>query len=454
MTPHNIKHLYWRAGFGLSPAEYTARRSDSVTEAWDRLFRESQQGYELPVPPPPDLEAFRMDRKAFIRDQARRVFALSADWIRRMGKPDEPALLERMFLFWHGHFACHARSEPIAVNQLNLIRRHALGNFRDLLLGISRDPGMIRYLNNQQNRKQQPNENFAREVMELFTLGRGHYAEADIKEAARAFTGWSSNLQGEFVFRSSWHDYGRKTVFGKSGDFDGEDIIDLLLEKRETAHFIAGKAYRYFVHPKGHEERIAELGQLFYRSGYDIAQLMKAIFTADWFYAEENQGARIKSPVELLAGLTRQLGIEWTDNRNLFILQRALGQELFHPPNVAGWPQGKAWIDNSTLMLRLNLASFLFQQAEADIPIRVGPEERLVQNPVKKLQASFSLKDLQEACTGQDALEQVRKLSDFLLIQPPQISMGQLNQGLQGTSDATFAHQCLRLLSLPEYQTC
>jgi len=454
MTPSHLKHLYWRAGFGLSPAEYAARHSDSAPEAWDRLYREATQVTELPAPPPPDLEAFRMDRKAFIRDQARRVFALSADWIRRMANPTEPALLERMSLFWHGHFACHSRSEQIAVHQLNLIRKHALGNFRDLLLGISHDPGMIRYLNNQQNRKQQPNENFAREVMELFTLGRGNYTEQDIKEAARAFTGWSSNLKGEFVFRSSWHDYGRKTVFGKSGDFDGEDIIDLLLEKKETAHFIAGKVYRYFVHPEGDEERIAELGRLFYRSDYDIARLMEALFTADWFYAEENLGARIKSPVELLAGLTRQLGVDWMDDRNLFILQRALGQELFHPPNVAGWPQGKAWIDNSTLMLRLSLAAFLFRQAEADIPIRVGPEEREVRHPVKELQATFSLEPLQRALADPDAEEQIHQLSDFLLIKPTQLPITQLNQGLKGRAEGVFAQQCLRILSLPDYQTC
>ncbi len=454
MTDSIRKHLYWRAGFGLSPGEFLEPDQRTIDQVWAQLLEEARQARPLPTPAPPDLQAFRADMQGFIKEQGRKVVQLGAAWIRRMGDPSESALLERMSLFWHGHFACHSRSERIAINQLNVIRANALGNFRDLLLGISQDPSMIRYLNNQQNRKQQPNENFAREVMELFTLGRGHYAEKDIKEAARAFTGWSSTMGGEFIFRKHWHDDGMKTVFGKTGNFDGTDIIDLLLEKRATAQFITTKVYQYFVHPEPNEEYVRELSDLFYESGYDIARLMTAIFTSDWFYSPKLQGTKIKSPVELIAGLTRQLNVEWTEDSSLFILQRALGQELFHPPNVAGWPKGQAWIDNSTLMLRLNLASILFQQAEADIPIRIGPEERQLTRQARKIQGTFSLKPLEKLAQAETLDSQLEQLRDFLLATTPSIPTSKLNEGLLNQSENHLARQCLRILSLPEYQIC
>jgi uncharacterized protein (DUF1800 family) len=194
-----------------------------------------------------------------------------------MSNPNHSALLEKMTLFWHGHFACTIKVGMLAAQQLNSIQQHALGNFRDLVLAIARDPSMIRFLNNQQNKKRQPNENFARELMELFTIGRGFYTENDVKEAARAFTGWSSNLSGEYVFRERQHDFGEKRFMNKRGNFDGTDIIDILLERRETAHFITKKIYQYFVNEKVNERRLEQLAAGFYDKNYDIKWLMQTI---------------------------------------------------------------------------------------------------------------------------------------------------------------------------------
>src|SRR5262249_34193319 len=188
---------------------------------------------------------------------------------------------------------------------LDVIRRNALGNFGDLLKEVSKSAAMLFFLNNQQNRKDHPNENFAREVMELFTMGRGNYTEQDIKEAARAFTGWGANAGGEFVFRKFQHDTGEKTVLGKSGNFDGDNIIDILIENKQTARFITRKIYRYFVNDEVNEAIVDKLANKFYQSNYDISELMKEIFSSDWFYDPKNIGSRIKSPVELIVGIRR-----------------------------------------------------------------------------------------------------------------------------------------------------
>ena len=336
-------------------------------------------------------------------------------WINRMADPAHNAFLERMTLFWHGHFACQTKISGLAIAQINTIRQHALGNFRDLVLAIAKDASMIRFLNNQQNRKKTPNENFARELLELFTIGRGNYTEQDIKEAARAFTGWSSNLQGEYVFRQRQHDYGVKTFFGKTGNFDGTDIIDLILERRETANFIAKKVYRYFVNDQPDEAIIKQLGQTFYNSGYDIGHLLRTIFETDWFYHPKNMGTKIKSPVELLAGMMRSLNVKFEQDNALIFVQRALGQILFNPPNVAGWPGGKSWIDNSTLMLRLNLANYLFLSSDVNLRVKDELEAKKRGKAMKKLTAQIDLIPIYNLTAGLSKAAIFEKLSAYFL---------------------------------------
>jgi uncharacterized protein (DUF1800 family) len=213
--------------------------------------------------------------------------------------------------------------------------------------------------------------------MELFTLGRGNYTEKDVKEAARAFTGWAYNPKGEFVFRKFFHDDGTKTILGKTGNFGGEDVLNIILENKQTAKFVSRKVYRFFVNENVDESKVNWLADRFYQSNYNISSLMNDIFTSDWFYDAKNIGVRIKSPVELLAGMRRLLPMQLANEEVQLLFQRSLGQILFYPPNVAGWPGGKNWIDSSTLMLRLRLPQLLKDNDEIGV-IPKGDDDQLM----------------------------------------------------------------------------
>ena len=333
---NQIHHLFQRAGFGLSPQEWQERKNWSIPQAVDFLFKNTSpiklESNDAPSEDLSSLNKMSKEEVAARRKKERQLVAQhNIAWINRMANPGENAFLERMTLFWHGHFACKTKISGLAIDQINTIRQHALGNFRDLVLAMAKDVSMIRFLNNQQNRKNKPNENFARELLELFTIGRGNYTEQDIKEAARAFTGWSSNIQGQYVFRKRQHDYGQKTFFGKTGDFNGEEIIALILEKKETAYFITKKIYRYFVNEEPNEEIITQLSQAFYNSNYNIGHLLRTIFESDWFYSPENIGAKIKSPVELLAGMMRSLNVKFEQDKALLFVQKASGPSPVQP---------------------------------------------------------------------------------------------------------------------------
>ena len=302
-----------------------------------------------------------------MREQSREdLKKMNLRWLETMIN-SEAQLREKMSLFWHGHFACRSQNSFYAQELLHIIRTNALGSFADMLKAVSKSPAMLQFLNNQQNKKSHPNENFAREVMELFTMGRGNYTEHDVKEAARAFTGWAFNPKGEFVFRKFQHDDGSKTFLGKTGNFDGDDILNILLENIQTANYISKKLYRYFVNENVNEQNQQWLSKRFYSNNYNIGKLLEDMFTSDWFYEEKNIGTKIKSPVELLAGIRRLLPMQMENDQSQLLFQRALGQVLFYPPNVAGWPGGKNWIDSSSLMLRLRIPQILSANDAVDI---------------------------------------------------------------------------------------
>ncbi|MDX1940907.1 MAG: DUF1800 domain-containing protein [Saprospiraceae bacterium] len=456
---NKIKHLYWRAGFGLSPKEWQERQNWSIKQAVDALFLEAKKIESIPVPGRDlDLGALRqMDKKeaAELLKKERQVVAQqNIAWVQRMANPNESSLLERMSFFWHGHFACQSKSGILAVTQLNTIREHALGNFRDLVLAIAKDPSMIRFLNNQQNRKDSPNENFARELMELFTIGRGHYTEQDIKEAARAFTGWSSTVAGEFIFRERQHDFGQKTFMGKKGNFNGDDIIDIILEKRETAGFITRKIYRHFVNEEVNEQIVKDLANQFYKSNYDISKLMRGIFESEWFYADENMGTKIKSPVELVAGIMRTLNVQFSNDQAILFTQKALGQMLFNPPNVAGWPGGKSWIDNATLMFRLNLVPGIINSTELNFKTKELAEEDDVKGG-RRLTASVNLQPLKNLTTGTSGLATLEALTNYLLQTPVSIGKEKLGRAIESSQQADLLKTAVMLvMTLPEYQMC
>ncbi len=465
MTPANsspaIKHLYSRAGFGISYSELQQIKHFSIDQAVSKLFADSKNAGGLSFLPGAENEAAlkplsalsEEEKKERIRMARQNVRQLNISWLRHMWQA-ESQLREKLTLFWHGHFACRS-ANPIFLQQLNNIhRKNAFGNFKTMLLEVSRSPAMLQFLNNQQNRKGKPNENFARELMELFTLGRGNYTEKDVKEAARAFTGWAYNRQGAFEFRPFLHDDGPKEFFGHTGNFDGADIIDQLLEEPAAAQFIARKLYAFLVSDTPNEKRIAELGRHFYQSGYEISALVKKILTADWFYSEEVIGKKIKSPVELLVGINRLLNVQYRSPAVLIKFQSALGQVLFYPPNVAGWAGGRNWIDSSSLMVRLKIPSLVLNggiidfDGKADIEdeavIALDRDGRMAANNQAMCTADWS-KFLKEFPVGM----KVPELAGFLL--QPAISTARLKI-LDNNSDSMS--RTVEILSLPEYQMC
>ena len=277
-------------------------------------------------------------------------------WANRMLLSNQP-LQEKMALFWHGHFASNedkVRDYRKMLKQLQLFQSAGLGDFRTLLIGVAQDPAMLAFLDAGVNTKESPNENFAREIMELFTMGVGHYSEKDIREAARAFTGW--NYSGlEFKVSPSLHDTDDKTILGQNGNFDGVDVIDIILEQDVTAEFIAAKIYRYFVRQDIAPELQARLGQQFKAYNYDISRFLEMLFLSKDFYAPQSIGTRIQGPVELVVSTYRksgQLKIPGVPDFN--VTTGALGQRLMHPPTVAGWSHGKSWITPSLLFERGN----------------------------------------------------------------------------------------------------
>ena len=376
------QHLLWRAGFGPAVEQLGDLADFSPQQFYKALVRASDkkpgyinvadnylQGLMMGID-----QVGRVQQKELSTEEKKKrqqknrdgVRNLNLYWLNEMVN-SSAQLREKMAFFWHGHFACRNLNVFYQQDLLDIIRRNAVGNFGTLLKEVSQSAAMLNFLNNQQNKKGHPNENFAREVMELFTLGRGHYTEQDIKEAARAFTGWAANAKGDFIFRRGQHDYGNKTVLGQTGDFEGDDVLDILLEQKQTAKFISKKIYQFFVNDQPDMEKIEWMAERFYKSDYDISKLMEDVFTSDWFYDEKNIGTKIKSPVELLAGIQRMLPMTLENAESLIVLQRLLGQMLFYPPNVAGWPGGKTWIDSSTLMMRMRIPQLINDEDEMNV---------------------------------------------------------------------------------------
>jgi uncharacterized protein (DUF1800 family) len=387
------QHLMWRAGFGPAATQVDQLKSVTPSQLYKALLQASSKKPEYidvandylkglfmgageigRQERKKDLEA--VDRKK-IREQNRDdLKSLNLYWLNEMVQSDAQ-LREKMAFFWHGHFASRNINIFFQQQLLDIIRQNALGNFRTLLFEVSKSGAILNFLNAQQNKKDHPNENFAREVMELFTLGRGHYTEQDVKESARAFTGWSATAKGEFVFRKFQHDIGSKTIFGKTGKFEGEDVLDMLLDQKQTALFITEKIYRFFVNDIVDKVKTEWLANRFYQNNYDIAKLLDDIFTSDWFYEDKNIGVKIKSPIELLAGIQRMLPMQLENEESLLVLQRLLGQLLFYPPNVAGWPGGKTWIDSSTLMLRLRIPQMINDRDDLNVRPKMDDDQMM-----------------------------------------------------------------------------
>lgn len=356
-------HLLWRSGFGPKASDAGSIQTLTRQQLWAEIKQRSEAFAPIDIVSQSidynDFKDAGPEKRKELQQKSRKAnISINLAWLELMTK-SEGQLREKMAFFWHGHFATRIINARHNENLLNTIRKHALGSFRDLLFEVSKSAAMLSFLNNQQNKKGHPNENFAREVMELFTMGHGHYSEQDIRESARAFTGWAFDKEGNFIFREKQHDTGTKTFLGRSGNFNGDDILNILLEQQATAEFITRKIYRLLVNEKPDEAIISKLSNAFFRSGYSISDLLDQIFTSEWFYNKANIGSKIKSPIELLAGIQRLLPVTFEKNESQIIFQRLLGQMLLYPPNVAGWPGGTSWIDSSTLMLRLKIPQII-----------------------------------------------------------------------------------------------
>ena len=279
-------------------------------------------------------------------------------WANRMLTSNAP-LQEKLALFWHGHFANNedkVRDYRKLLNQLELFQAKGAGSFRDLTVAVAQDPAMLTFLDAGKNVKGAPNENFAREIMELFTMGVGNYGEKDVREAARAFTGWNY-VDTKFVVNADQHDAGPKTFLGRTGNFDGVQVIDIIMEQPVTANFLAGKLYRFFVREDLDPKLQGKLGDILRKNKYEIAPFLEAVFLSKDFYSQSSMGAQIQGPVEMAISTYKKLGLNYVPGVPDFnAATGALGQRLFAPPTVAGWAQGRSWITPGLLLERGNFA--------------------------------------------------------------------------------------------------
>jgi len=460
MTQDELKHLMLRAGFGLSQFQEKKFFGKNRSIILDDLIRNGKNLKPLKNPVKDfkkvDPKSMSKKEKSMMRKEARKkVTSINSDWVHRMATAENDALGEKMCLFWHGHFACEIKNPVLAYPYLNALRNHGLGNFRDLVKAISKTGAMIRYLNNQQNRKNRPNENFARELMELFTIGRGNYTEKDISEAARAFTGWTSNFfTGEFTFQKRRHDFGSKQFMGRSGKFGGEDIIEMILEKKQTAQFITIKVANYFLGVTPSHSNLNAWANSFYQSDYDIPTLLRAILGSQYFYNSEVVGKKIKSPVEFLAGTMRILGLNFKKTNTLISFQRGLGQVLFDPPNVAGWPGGRSWIDSGTLILRLNVPAVIFRKMDSAIRMKSLPE----QNLFKKFTEVDDEIDLQKLIAPYIKLkpeQAYHEIASQYLAVSPSVPFSTVRKFIDKRDDSNAIQDLfMRIMMMPEYQMC
>lgn len=389
------RHLLLRAGFGGTPQQIQTLASWGPEKAVDYILSVESVPYEAvkadafdrDIMRPPNeaelaeirqarrtqdeallgrIQAMRMERERIDRRQMREI---QRWWLTRMIETPRP-LEEKITLFWHGHFATSYRTVENSYHlfmQNQMFRRHGLGNFAELLYGIIRDPAMLAYLDNNNSRRGQPNENLARELMELFSLGVGAYSEQDIKEGARALTGYTFT-DDDFTFNQRNHDDGQKTILGKTGRLNGEDFVTAILEQRACAEFITRKFYAFFAadlpdNPREIESAQAsmlrQLAGTFSSSKYQIKPVLRRLFLSEHFYSEAVVNQQIKSPTQLVVGSVRMLNTPVRDLTVLLDAMDLMGQNLFYPPSVKGWDGGRSWINTSTLFVRQNILAFL-----------------------------------------------------------------------------------------------
>lgn len=382
LTQAETTHLLNRTAFGPdTPQLQLDWAALSREEAIQKLLASSTSA--VTVPPPLWLFSFanntalnkldidpelkRKLRNDFNRTRREHRTEAKEWWIEQIDKGESP-LTERLILFWHNHFSVEITELPapqLALTQQLMLRQHVTGNYRELLKAVNRDPAMLIYLNNNINHKKKPNENYARELLELFTLGEGHYSEADIKELSRAMTGAGTGPGFHYRFHANKHDKEPKSIFGKTAKFNPNKVIDLILKQPRAAEFLVEKLWAEFVSNPVDEAAVKELAQLFRDADYEIQPLLSALFNRPEFWADENRSKLLKSPIELVLAEHYRLGIEIDDYKKLRRQVAGMGQDLLDPPNVAGWPQHQAWINSDSLVKRTRYLLKLRRQYNA-----------------------------------------------------------------------------------------
>ncbi len=474
-NPQLAAHLLNRAGFGGTPREIQFLANLGLEGAVSYLidYERIPEDLQNPVwakPDPTRAERFQKlrtaseeERKAMRQEEQRtqreQLIELRQWWLQRMVSTPRP-LEEKLTLFWHGHFATSVRKVKDAYlmwRQNDVFRRNASGNWLTLLTEVSKDPAMLIWLDQAQSRKEHPNENFAREVMELFTLGEGHYSERDVTESARALTGWSyDRVAQEFRLRPGIHDPGAKTVLGRTGPFTGDEVLRIIVAQPQASRFIAAKLWTFFASENPSEELVNMLAADFRASGFNFKPLLRTIFTSELFYSDTVIRRQVKSPVQWLVSGVKMLERELPPPQVSATALRSLGQELFAPPNVKGWDGGLSWITTNSLLNRDNFAAYLvlgeslhgdmapkngkgqgkgrsMPQGHPIDPLKIVPlgERRDTATVVLTLEKRF----LQSALRG----KQSRTLIEYIESQAP-------------LDDLDILHATRLLMSTPEFQ--
>jgi uncharacterized protein (DUF1800 family) len=399
----NAEHLLNRAGFGARSSEVDAAVAAGLDATLDRLLAPSD-AWEMPPyeridePSKKELEGLpkeEQDKRRRVAREAdrRQVLEATGWWFREMSASESP-LLEKAVLFWHGFFTTSIEETKrgfLILQQHEFLRRNALGSYADLLRGIARDPAMLVYLDNNVNRKGSPNENFARELMELFSLGEGSYTEEDVKEAARALTGRGTSGKGEYEFRKRQHDDGAKTVLGVTGALDGDRLIDILLEHDACPRWVARRMITWFEGVEPDAARLGEYARFLRAQDFEIRPFLRKLFADPRFYRDEVVGARVSGPIEFLVGASHRTQIDAPPGL-LAAGAALLGQRVFSPPSVKGWDEGYAWITTSSLMQRGNLAGLMIgvvkvadvtSMADVEAEMASESDERMRGDPIE-----------------------------------------------------------------------
>jgi uncharacterized protein (DUF1800 family) len=436
-----VAHLHRRAGFAASWPVLERDLREGPSASIERLLAGSKKSVD--GSPAAEFES-TLDLMASQLTPASEASQLQAIWLYRMIFTPDP-LRERLTYFWHNHFATSIAKVKNAVlmqRQNNLMRTHALSGFRALLSAIGKDPAMLIWLDSTINRKAKPNENYAREVMELFTLGRGHYSEKDVQEAARAFTGWFV-VQDQFKEVAKQHDDGTKTVLGKKGNWTGDDIPGILIDQPACAEWICRKLFRHFVSEtvQPPEALIAPLARAFRDSSYRVEVPVAMILRSNLFHDPSVRRHRVKSPIEFAVGLVRSLEILDPTVQAVALAESCgqMGQSLYAPPSVAGWNDGPSWINSTTLLARANLALGILSDQNQAFGQRLNPAALAARHGFKgRERAAVFFNDL----LVQDAFEQAAR-------EPIK------KASKSAVSDETAASDVVRLiLTSPEYQLC